>query len=847
MNNVTDSAQKVSKRILSYFILFAILSIGFFLLEAVTWQSNQQNHTIIEIIAALLAFFVGSMALTRFYSKKEKTFLLIGIGFLGTGLLDGYHAIVTATFFEHYFPVAPAHLIPWSWFASRLYLAILLCLSVWIGYQQVYKISEGVIYSFFSLLMLGSLLFFIVVPLPPAYYPDGLLHRPAELLPGFFFLLALVMFLKKEQWRQTNDFFTHWLILAMIINAMSQIMFMPFSEQIFDVWFNATHWLKNISYLCVLIGLFIDMYRVFIRSEQTLRALSVANEQLQHEVAEREQAYRETFLITQALNNVAVGVLITDNLDNVKYINQSAYRLFQQKEDSIRDTIPAFRANTLLGLPIRQLFQHLTTPLTTTHHALLVLGTLKLEVHITPVMDATAQRLGSVIELRDRTAEIAVEQEINAVTCAASQGDFSYHFDTRDKTGFFSTLGEALNQILSYNQCMIRELRQVFAAIAQGDLSQTVTQVYAGDLQQLKEDVNTTVLTLTHVMTALQKAADAASQGDFSQQIDLSDKKGFFETFSVSLNQILTVNSRLLAELWHVFSAITEGDLTQTMSQTYSGTLEQLKNEVNTTIATLTNVINVVKQTAEAVDNMAEEMLQSNYDLNQRTERQTAFLEQTAASMEQIASTVQQNAENTQQAAKLAANAREKARQGGQVVGSAIIAMNEINCSSRQVSDIISVIDDIAFQTNLLSLNAAVEAARAGEQGRGFAVVATEVRNLAQRSAQAAKEIKKLIQTSVEKIGEGTLLVNQSGYVLQDIVAAVTKVSDLISEIAAAGREQTVGIHQVNKAVAQMDEMTQKNTALVEIVVDSNTVMKEHAQNLKGYVAFFKTQDTRHK
>jgi methyl-accepting chemotaxis protein len=221
-----------------------------------------------------------------------------------------------------------------------------------------------------------------------------------------------------------------------------------------------------------------------------------------------------------------------------------------------------------------------------------------------------------------------------------------------------------------------------------------------------------------------------------------------------------------------------------------------------------------------------------NANLSQRTEQQSSSLEETASSMEEMTATVKQNADNASQANQLAVAARDQAEKGGSVVGNAVRAMSGINDSSKKIADIIGVIDEIAFQTNLLALNAAVEAARAGEQGRGFAVVATEVRSLAGRSATAAKEIKALIQDSVRKVHEGSALVTQSGQMLELIVASVKKVTDIVGEIAAASREQSSGIEQVNKAVMQMDEMTQQNAALVEQSTAASQSMAEQARAL---------------
>jgi len=580
---------------------------------------------------------------------------------------------------------------------------------------------------------------------------------------------------------------------------------------------------------------------------QLLTAFASMQDQLRIRIEEDKRIADEALRINQALDNVTTSVLIADTHDKIIYANKSVQRLFHQAEESIRRDLPHFQVNQLIGTSIEWLHQQTDDQPDTleqsnaAHRTMLSLGHLKLDVNITPVINVHGEHLGSVTELRDRTAEMATEQEVNTVMFAASQGDFSQRINLKDKTGFFQSLGEVLNRTLDYNQQMIEELMRVFAAIARGDLSQTITHTYAGSLEQLKQDVNATVAILINVMNAIKQTADAASQGNFNQRITLEDKQGFFRTLSEVLNQILDYNQKMIEELMHVFSAIAKGDLSQTITQNYSGALEQLKNDVNATVTTLTNIMTTVKQTAESVNVAAEEIAEGNSNLSQRTEQQAASLEQTAASMEQMTSTVQQNTNNTQQAADLAAKAREYAQQGGEVVNAAVTAMGDINQSSNQVYDIIGVIDEIAFQTNLLALNAAVEAARAGEQGRGFAVVATEVRNLAQRSAAAAKEIKSLIQNSVNKVEEGSRLVNQSGTTLADIVTAVRKVNDIISEIASASQEQSSGIHQVNKAIIQMEEMTQQNAALVEQAAVSSACMKEQAENLKNHIAFFKT------
>ncbi|MBL4637760.1 MAG: methyl-accepting chemotaxis protein [Proteobacteria bacterium] len=337
----------------------------------------------------------------------------------------------------------------------------------------------------------------------------------------------------------------------------------------------------------------------------------------------------------------------------------------------------------------------------------------------------------------------------------------------------------------------------------------------------------------------IQSLITAAQAGQLEQRIDSSGYQGFMQSVAQGMNDLLDAVLAPIEETIRVADAMSQGDLTQAMDTDYEGMFDSLSTALNATIDKLAETVADINESAVSISTGATEITRGNVDLSQRTEEQASSLEETASSMEELTSTVRQNTDNAAQANQLAGVAREQAEKGGEVIKQAIEAMSAISSSSKKVTDIIGVIDEIAFQTNLLALNAAVEAARAGEQGRGFAVVASEVRNLAQRSAAAAKEIKELINDSGEKVKEGSMLVDESGRTLEDIVVGAKKVGDIISEIAAAGEEQTSGIGQVNTAIGQMDEMTQQNAALVEEAAAASESLDEQGKNLKVLMSFF--------
>lgn len=481
----------------------------------------------------------------------------------------------------------------------------------------------------------------------------------------------------------------------------------------------------------------------FLRTRRALRTALPCDSQVE-----------QNALLRGALNVVSANVMIADTDARIIYANRSVLAMMANAQADLRSELPDFDASRVIGASIdifhkdpahqRRLLKALERQFTSEFR----IAGRTLRIIANPIMDADRGRLGTVVEWTDRTQEVAVENEVQAIVECASKGDLAPRINPSGKTGFFLSLAHRINALLGVSQRVVDDAAATFRALAHGDLTRKIGTEYEGSFRQLKEDANGTVDRLREAVTSIRECSSAVGDG--------------------------------IAEI----SA-------------------------------------------------------GNADLSQRTESQASNLEETAASVEQMTSSVRETADNAQQASMLAAMAREHAENGGTVVTHAIQAMSEISASSQRIAEIIGVIDGIAFQTNLLALNAAVEAARAGEQGRGFAVVASEVRSLAGRSANAAKEVRALIESSVSTVENGSRLVERSGEALREIVASVKKVNDINGEIANASSEQALGIEQVNTALTQMDQITQRNAALVQKAASASDAIDEQIRRLIGLMAFF--------
>jgi len=462
-------------------------------------------------------------------------------------------------------------------------------------------------------------------------------------------------------------------------------------------------------------------------------------------------------------------------------------------------------------------------------------GDLTSEMHLRD--GDTTSILAGIARMQDAIKGIVAAQ--NRMKQEHDAGTISYRIDAKPFSGSYREMADGVNELVATHISVKMQIIDVVGKYAKGDLSVDIDRL-PGEKAKITEAIDAVKHSLHSVNGEIGKLVAAASMGDFSPRGDAARYEYDFREMVEGLNRLMESADAGLDAVASTLNKVAQGDLTVRVEGDLRGQFAKLQADTNKTVEQLAQVINQIRESSDSINLASKEIAQGNNDLSQRTEEQASSLEETASSMEELTATVRQNAENSRQANQLAAGASEVAVKGGDMVRQVVETMGGITESSKKIADIISVIDGIAFQTNILALNAAVEAARAGEQGRGFAVVATEVRNLAQRSANAAKEIKQLISDSVNTVEAGSKLVNEAGSTMDEIVSSVKRVTDIMAEITAASQEQSGGIEQVNQAVTQMDEVTQQNAALVEQAAAAAESLQEQAGTLVQAVSVFK-------
>ena len=535
------------------------------------------------------------------------------------------------------------------------------------------------------------------------------------------------------------------------------------------------------------------------------------------------------------LDKVSVAVMMVDRDFNVTYVNAPTRELLTKNAVAFRAIWPSFDAEKIVGSNIDMFHKNpghqrqlLSDPSRLPIRTEITIGELKIALLVNGCFDAKGVHVGNALEWRDVTEMRLNEGKLAAINKVQAVIEFTVDGKILEANeNFLNTLGYTLDEIRGKHHSLFvdpvyrasPEYQEFWAKLARGEY----------DANQYKR--------------IGKGGKEVWIQASYNPILDANGKAFKVVKYATDVTaQVLASEALQMAvrQTQEVVNAAKENDLTARVPlEGKTGEIESLCAGVNGLLDTMSTVIAEIKTAAREVTNASAEISTSTTDLSQRTEEQAASLEETSASMEEISATVKKNAENAQAANASASTTREVADRGGQVVAKAVEAMAKIEDSSRKISDIIGVIDEIARQTNLLALNAAVEAARAGEAGRGFAVVASEVRSLAQRSSQAAKDIKDLITNSNGQVKDGVDLVNRAGTALTDIVESIKKVAEIVADIANASAEQASGIEQVNKALTQMDEVTQQNSALVEENAATAKTLEHQAKAMDERVGVF--------
>ena len=550
----------------------------------------------------------------------------------------------------------------------------------------------------------------------------------------------------------------------------------------------------------------------------------------------------------------------------VTYVNDGSIKLFERHADSFRKLWPTFDASQIIGTCIDTFHQApahqralLADPRNLPYTTDITVGDAKIQLHVTPVLSPTGQPEGFALEWSDVTALRESAGQVDAIN--KSQAVISFNMDgivLDANDNFLQALGYRLEDIqglhhrtfVQSDEAKSAEYKQFWDDLNAGQYKAAEFKRIAkdGSVIWIQASYNPIMDLNGRPFKVVKYAIDITDAKN--QEFAIAEQKQLAEAEERARQEheraVAAEQQRKVETVLQVVNSLADGDFSVDIEDLGNDAIGQVAHALNAAIASVRDTMSRVREVVGTVDTASSELNEASNEISRGAQHQASSLEETASSLEEITSTVKQNSDNAQQARQVANGSRDVAERGGTVVRDAVQAMSEINQASTRISDIITTIDEIAFQTNLLALNAAVEAARAGEQGRGFAVVAAEVRNLAQRSASAAKEIKTLIQDSVRKVENGTTLVNRSGETLDEIVVSVKRVTDIVSEIASASKEQLTGIEQVNKAVSQMDRVTQNNASQTEEMAGTAESLQLHSEKLQDLISNFRLGENDH-
>jgi methyl-accepting chemotaxis protein len=611
-------------------------------------------------------------------------------------------------------------------------------------------------------------------------------------------------------------------------------------------------------------------YNTQIDSDYTneFQPIFTALSQMQDKIRD---SFNEISRISIALDNVSTNVMMADNNLVVNYMNKAIIKMFQDGENEIRKDLPNFLSSRLMGSNIDSYHKNpnhqrsLLSNLRGNHETSIEIGSKKYSLLALPLTNEKGERLGTVVEWTDVTEKLKIEEERNRILnentrIKVALDNVSTNVMVADNDRIIIYMNKAVSGMFGRAESDIKKIFPFFnsknlvgmnidrfhknpdfqAGLLSKNIQDHKTEIQIGGREfglianSITNEKNEKLGTVVEwrditeekkVQREIQDIIQSAASGEFGSRIELAGKDGFFAVVSNGVNQILELSEEGLNELRRMLEALSNGDLSQRINKPFTGIFGELKNYANNTVDKISDVIKEVRNNVDQLVNAAEQVSATAQSLSQSSSQQAASVQETSASLEQMNANINQNAENARQTNQIAAKTSQEAGQGGSSVTETVKAM-------RQIAEKIGIIEDIAYQTNLLALNAAIEAARAGEHGKGFAVVASEVRKLAERSQVAANEIGDLAGISVE-------IAEKAGKMISEIVPSINKTADLVQEISASSNEQASGVSQINKAVAQLDAVTQQNASSSEELASTAEELSGQSENLRRVIDFF--------